>query len=174
MIVSHVHYGEDTSVWFKAIDGLRETTSSSSCWRRAASIVRSQYQRRFTRQRSRLSNVRLGAYGGRANGRHREHRETKPLIGTQMAAFSQVAETSRPTFQGGSTGSNPVGATTKKSRSAAKFASPASCVVLFGTRVGRELNRQQSVQAVGNLPLLWSRDDLRQHLLIPVVRILFS
>ncbi len=76
-------------------------------------------------------------------------RETKPLIGTQMAAFRQVMKTSRPTFQGGSTGSNPVGATTKKCRSAATFASPASCVVIFGTRMGRKLNRQQSVQAAG-------------------------
>ena len=57
-----------------------------------------------------------------------------------------------PPFQGGSTGSNPVGATKQKRRSAATIAAPTRLPLkAYGARVGREPLRKQVVQALWSL-----------------------
>ena len=74
-----------------------------------------------------------------------------------MAASSQVTETSRPTFQGGSTGSNPVGATSKSAGQRRGSLFPLLGVAIwdaYGTRAAPSIG----VKAVRNLVrvvLIW-------------------
>jgi hypothetical protein len=79
--------------------------------------------------------------------------EMKPLIRAQMGAASQVTETSRPTFQGGSTGSNPVGATSK--RASQKDISVTSLHLNYspGARLVRVLSEKKGIQPVWDLVL---------------------